>query len=161
MLQTLNLSYNSLKDLPETLSNLSRLKTFDITYNPKMKKLPKSLAHCHAIEKLSVIDGNAIQYPSSDVCQKGIVSIMQFLCKGEINIIKLRFKDIQFIMWQHTPYDSWRIILKLDVFILASNIFPYPDFFIPFSKLFIHTVVIIYFEHECGKIISSNLVKID
>ena len=88
LLQTLNLAHNSLKDLPETLSNLSRLKTFDITYNPKMKKLPKSLAHCHAIEKLSVIEGNAIQYPSADVCQKGAVSIMQFLCKGKQDITK-------------------------------------------------------------------------
>jgi len=81
LLQTLNLAHNSLKDLPESLSNLSRLKTFDITYNPKMKKLPKSLAHCHAIEKLSIIEGNTIQYPSADVCQKGSVAVMQFLCK--------------------------------------------------------------------------------
>ena len=71
MLQTLNLSHNSLKDLPDTLSNLSRLKTFDISYNPKLKKLPKSLAKCHAIEKFSVTDGNAIQYPPSDICQNG------------------------------------------------------------------------------------------
>jgi len=81
MLQTLNLSHNSLKDLPDTLSNLSRLKTFDITYNPKLKKLPKSLAKCHAIEKFLVTDGNAVQYPSSDICQKGTEAIMKFLCK--------------------------------------------------------------------------------
>ena len=89
MLQTLNLSNNSLKELPETLSNLSRLKTFDITYNPKLKKLPKTLAHCHAIEKLSVTDGNGVQYPSTDVCQKGTVAIMQFLCKGKVKTIYL------------------------------------------------------------------------
>ena len=81
MLQTLNLSHNSLKDLPDTLSNLSRLKTFDITYNPKLKKLPKNLAKCHAIEKFLVTDGNAVQYPSSDICQKGTEAIMKFLCK--------------------------------------------------------------------------------
>ena len=83
MLQTLNLSHNGLKDLPDTLSNLSRLKTFDLSYNPKLKKIPKSLAKCHAIEKFSVTDGNAVQYPPSDICQKGTVAIMQFLCKGK------------------------------------------------------------------------------
>ena len=87
MLQTLNLSHNSLKDLPDTLSNLSRLKTFDITYNPKLKKLPKSLAKCHAIEKFLVTDGNAVQYPSSDICQKGTEAIMKFLCKGKTSSI--------------------------------------------------------------------------
>ena len=83
MLQTLNLSHNSLKDLPDKLSNLSRLKTFDISYNPKLKKIPKSVAKCHAIEKFLVTDGNAVQYPPSDICQKGTVAIMQFLCKGK------------------------------------------------------------------------------
>ena len=87
MLQTLNLSHNSLKDLPDTLSNLSRLKTFDITYNPKLKKLPKSLAKCHAIEKFLVTDGNAVQYPSSDICQKGTEAIMKFLCKGKTTLM--------------------------------------------------------------------------
>ena len=83
MLQTLNIQYNSLRELPETLSNLARLKSFDITHNPKLKKLPKSFGHCQSIEKLAITDGNAVQYPPSDVCQKGTVAIMQFLCKGK------------------------------------------------------------------------------
>ena len=92
MLQTLNIASNSLKELPESLSKLARLKTFDVTYNPKLNRLPKSLAHCHAIEKLGVTceeasGGNGIQYPPTDVCQKGTVAIMQFLCKGKTCIM--------------------------------------------------------------------------
>ena len=87
-LQTLNISHNGLKELPDTLKNLVRLKSLDVSNNPKLKKLPKTLAHCHAVETLVVTwatngtKGDGIQYPPPDVCQKGAAAIMQFLCKG-------------------------------------------------------------------------------
>lgn len=83
-LQTLNISHNCLKELPDTLSNLKRLKTLDLSFNPKLKKVPPSLAHCHSLENLGVADGNTqLQYPPQDICKQGTEAIMKLLSKGK------------------------------------------------------------------------------
>eukprot|EP00092_Neocalanus_flemingeri_P028569 GFUD01031025.1.p1 GENE.GFUD01031025.1~~GFUD01031025.1.p1 ORF type:complete len:761 (-),score=260.52 GFUD01031025.1:320-2602(-) len=78
-LQTLNISGNSLKELPLSISGLVCLKTLDVRNNPKLKRIPKELAHIRCLETL-LLDEKHINYPDPEIVSKGTEAIMRFLC---------------------------------------------------------------------------------
>lgn len=80
-LQSLDLSHNGLKELPSSVSKLTRLKTLDLSHNPKLKKLPKQLAHCHSLDKLVGPDLEVVQYPPASICKESTEAVMRFLAK--------------------------------------------------------------------------------
>ena len=61
---------------------INRLKTFNVSHNAKLKKLPKSVANCRSMEKLG-IDCCSITYPPENVCKDGTQAVMKYLCKGK------------------------------------------------------------------------------
>ena len=78
-------SCNLLKDLPEAVfPNLTSLKTLNLSKNPKLKKLPKSLGRCQAIQNLVGPDPEVVQYPPQNIVNQGTEQIMRFLAKGKI-----------------------------------------------------------------------------
>ena len=79
-LQTLNISGNSLKELPLSMSGLN-LKTLDVRNNPKLKRIPKEVAHIRCLETL-LLDEKHINYPDPEIVSKGTEAIMRFLCSG-------------------------------------------------------------------------------
>jgi len=84
MCLTLLISWNLLKDLPEVaFPSLKRLKTLNLSKNPKLKKLPKTIGHCHAIQNLVGPDPDVVQYPPQNIVNQGTEQIMKFLAKGK------------------------------------------------------------------------------
>lgn len=76
-----DVSGNNLKELPSSLCGLPRLRTLDLSNNPKMSKLPKELCKVRGLEKL-VLTPETITYPDPKVAKEGTEAIMRFLCKG-------------------------------------------------------------------------------
>ncbi len=86
LLQSLDVSHNFLKELPESVfPNLKRLKTLNVSHNPKLKKLAKSIGRCHSIQTLLGPDPEVVQYPPANIVNQGTEQIMRFLAKGKQN----------------------------------------------------------------------------
>ena len=75
------MSSNQLKELPPSLAKLPRLRSLNVSANPKLTQLPKALCQVRSLDKLT-LDAAAFQYPAAQVCDKGTEAIMRFLCKG-------------------------------------------------------------------------------
>merc|ERR1711892_359116 len=78
-LQTLNVSGNCLKEIPSSISGLVSLKTLDVRKNPKLKRIPKEVAHLRGLETL-LLDEEHIEYPEPEIVSQGTEAIMRFLC---------------------------------------------------------------------------------
>jgi hypothetical protein len=102
LLQSLDVSHNLLKELPESVfPNLKRLKTLNVSHNPKLKKLAKSVGHCHSIQTLLGPDPEVVQYPPANIVKQGTEQTMRFLAKGKhnlhtdtVNMQKVCIKDL-------------------------------------------------------------------
>jgi Leucine-rich repeat (LRR) protein len=81
-LQRLDLSYNNLKDLPCGLGQLTRLRTLNLSHNPKLTKLVKEMAQMRSLETM-IVDAGSLVYPEAKVCREGTEAIMRFLCTGK------------------------------------------------------------------------------
>ena len=69
-LQTLNISGNCLKEIPLSISGLVSLKTLDVRKNPKLKRIPKEVAHLRGLETL-LLDEEHINYPQPEKVPEG------------------------------------------------------------------------------------------
>jgi len=78
-LQTLNISGNCLKEIPSSISGLVSLKTLDVRKNPKLKRIPREVAHLRGLETL-LLDEEHIEYPQPEIVSQGTEAIMRFLC---------------------------------------------------------------------------------
>lgn len=78
-LQTLNISGNNLKEIPLSVSELLNLRTLDLRNNPKLRGIPKELAHVRSLESI-LLDESHINYPEPEIISKGTEAIMKFLC---------------------------------------------------------------------------------
>jgi hypothetical protein len=77
-------SWNLLKDLPESaFPSLKRLKSLNVSHNPKLKKLAKSVGHCHSLQTLLGPDADVVQYPPPNIVNQGTEQVMKFLAKGK------------------------------------------------------------------------------
>ena len=86
-LQTLNLSYNSLIELPDWFDQLQSLREVDLDYNSKLTRLHPHVASLH---KFTFEDCNSITEPPSAVCQGRFQDIKQYyndLKKGSTDIV--------------------------------------------------------------------------
>lgn len=79
-LETLNLSGNCLKEIPASISGLTSLRTLDLRNNPKLKKIPKEMAHLQCLSSL-LLDPDHLIFPSPELVSQGTEAVMRALCK--------------------------------------------------------------------------------
>ncbi|XP_071621936.1 E3 ubiquitin-protein ligase LRSAM1 isoform X4 [Heliangelus exortis] len=75
----LNVKGNKLKELPDSVSGWQRLCTLDVSEN-SLQELPRVLAHVRTLQVLT-LDASSMIYPSPDICRAGTEAIQQFLCR--------------------------------------------------------------------------------
>lgn len=63
-LKTLELAYNDLKTLPESISNLKVLEELTLLQNPDFKQLPQSLSTLKNLKYLSLLSTNFDEFPT-------------------------------------------------------------------------------------------------
>ena len=84
--------------MPEAaFPSLKRLKTLNLSKNPKLKKLPKTIGHCHAIQNLVGPDPDVVQYPPQNIVNQGTEQIMKFLAKGKTKPLFSTLDCVQYI----------------------------------------------------------------
>ena len=72
-----------MKEIPLSISGLVSLKTLDVRKNPKLKRIPKEVAHLRGLSTL-LLDEEHVEYPHPDIVSQGTEAIMRFLCSGNI-----------------------------------------------------------------------------
>ena len=75
------MSHNRLKDLPAGVLGCVSLRTLDLRNNPKLKQIPKEIAHIRCLETL-LLDEENITFPDVQTAKQGTEAIMRVLCKG-------------------------------------------------------------------------------
>ena len=76
-----------------SVSELLNLRTLDLRNNPKLRGIPKELAHLRSLESI-LLDESHINYPEPEIISKGTEAIMKFLCSGnglDITLYRLSY----------------------------------------------------------------------
>ncbi|RXN10340.1 E3 ubiquitin- ligase LRSAM1 [Labeo rohita] len=71
-------AWNSLTVIPVAVGRMSSLRTLDISEN-SIRELPKELANVRTLESL-ILDAQVMGYPPASVCTAGIEEVQRYLC---------------------------------------------------------------------------------